>query len=417
MLIILPLLIVTCSKKEDKELNPDLTKNAFYINNNDNEYLLADGFVSNSGGEGLQENYDYNIVLYSSGISFDTSYSFFEGFEGIGDAISMEITTDSWDGPKPGTYSTDNEEGEQRIEDIACYININIETWEASNMYYFSSATMILQKEGDEYEITINASGVEFNEDEVIINDKIQMAAHYKGILPEYYFITEDPSICKFDADTIDFTFGLDYDHPEKYLIPGEQSDLSVANLEMVRSAVGTPDADIGDILQVCHWINQNFTYEDAGGAMAGVNTVDELFENKTFYGCHSLALIISSVLREFGIPAVMIETADVQWGYDFRSGSVEYFAGHVMSEVYLNDKWILLDNNCTYVDEYDYTNPYISMTYSNQGGLFVFAKGVDIWDYSGGDDSFTDEKMLDFSYNIHCYEDLFNTADYEWND
>jgi hypothetical protein len=178
LLIILPLLITTCSKKEDAEFDPDLTKNAFYVNNNYG-YLLADGLVANSGGAGLQESYDYNFILYSSGISHDPGSLFYEGFTGVGDVISIEISTDSWDGPKPGTYSTDNEEGEQKIEDLMCFLNFDSETWEVSNMYYFSSATMNLQIEGDEYEITINATGGEFNEDDEIINDNIQMAAHY----------------------------------------------------------------------------------------------------------------------------------------------------------------------------------------------------------------------------------------------
>lgn len=227
----------------------------------------------------------------------------------------------------------------------------------------------------------------------------------------------ENPNECDINIDSLDFTFDIDYSHPEIYLIPGEQSDLSAENLALVRNAIGIPSTDIDGILKVCHWINQNFTFKNAGGNMAGVNTVNELFEVKTFYGCHSLALIISSVLREFGIPAVMIETADVQWAYDYRSGSIEYFSGHVMSEVYINNKWILLDNNCTYVNEYDYTNPYISVMNSNEKGLFVFAKGVDIWDYRGTDSSFTYEKMIDFSNNIQCYEDLLFTVDYEWND
>ena len=112
---------------------------------------------------------------------------------------------------------------------------------------------------------------------------------------------------------------------------------------------------------------------------MAGNNTVDELFEIKNFYGCHSQALIISSILREFGFPVVMIETASVQWGYDYHAGAIEYFAGHVMSEIYVDNKWILLDNNCTYVEEYDNNNPFIS-SISQQDDYFVFAKGVDIW-------------------------------------
>jgi len=36
--------------------------------------------------------------------------------------------------------------------------------------------------------------------------------------------------------------------------------------------------------LEVCQWINQNCEFEDAGGAMAGKNTVDEFYEIKTFY-------------------------------------------------------------------------------------------------------------------------------------
>lgn len=413
-LIILFLLITACSKDENEEIAPDLTKNAFYIDNI--EYLIADGIVANIGGDGLQETYDYLFVLYSSGISFNANQSFDEGFSGIGNALVIGITTDSWAGPIAGKYSTENTEGELEIENVACFINFNLETIAASKMYSFSSATMDLSIEGGVYEITINGLGEEIGENNEIMKNNVKLTAHYKAILPEYEFIPEDPALCEFDIDTIDFTFGIDYAHPDMYLIPGEESDLSNENLETVRSAIGTPGADIDGILQVCHWINQNFTYSNAGGAMAGVNTVDELFEVRTFYGCHSLALIISSVLREFGFPAVMIETADVQWGYDYRSGSVEYFAGHVMSEVFVNNKWILLDNNCTYVSDYDYSNPFISMMHSNQGGLFVFAKGIDIWEYRNGNDLFTEEELLDFSKHIHCYEDLFNTTDYNWN-
>lgn len=226
----------------------------------------------------------------------------------------------------------------------------------------------------------------------------------------------EDPFKCNFNVDTLDFTFGIDHRNPEKYIVPGAQSDLSSENFEMVRNAIGTPSHTIYGAKVVCQWINQNFTFDNAGGAMAGLNTVDELFEIKAFYGCHSLALIISSVLRGFGIPAVMIETVDVKWGYDYRNGFVDYFRGHVMSEVYINNKWILLDNNGSYVDEYDYANPYITGKDPSLWGFFVFAKGVDIWDYRSGDDSFTDDALLHFSSNIHCYEDLFYTTDYEWN-
>jgi hypothetical protein len=220
---------------------------------------------------------------------------------------------------------------------------------------------------------------------------------------------------CTVDIDTIDFTFGIDYDNPEKYLIPGEQSNLSDENFEKIKNAIGTINSDIQGILKVCNWINQHFTFENAGGNMAGKNTVDELFTAKTFYGCHSLALIISSILRKYGIPAVMIETADIQWAYEYRTGSIEYFAGHVMSEVFLNNQWILLDNNCTYVLEYEHKNPFVPVINPNEKGMFVFAKGTDIWDYRNNNDSYTYDKLIDFSKNLVCYEELFYTVDYTW--
>ena len=223
------------------------------------------------------------------------------------------------------------------------------------------------------------------------------------------------PPPCTFNVDTMDFSFGINYDVPDQYLIPGEESDLKDSYFEEIKNAIGIPNDSIEDILRVCHWVNQNFTFSNAGGAMAGVNTVDELYEIKTFYGCHSLALIISSILREFGFPAVMIETADVQWAYDYNAGKTQNFAGHIMSEIYVNGKWILLDNNCSYVEEYDYLNPYISQLHNPENGYFVFAKGVDIWDYSGRVESFTHEKMVEFSNNVHCYEELFYTVTYSW--
>jgi len=228
----------------------------------------------------------------------------------------------------------------------------------------------------------------------------------------------EDPEIdreCHIDISSIDFTFGIDYSDLDKYLIPGEESDLKDIYLEEIRAAIGTPGDTIEDILKVCHWINQQFVFENAGGAMMGKLTVDELYEIKTFYGCHSLALIISSVLREFGFPALMIETADVQWGYNYHEGKTQNFIGHVMSEVYVEDKWILLDNNGTYIEEYDFTNPFISKMYRSTAGYFVFAKGIDIWDYNGKDDSFTHDKMVFFSDNIYCFEEMFYTVSYSW--
>jgi hypothetical protein len=219
---------------------------------------------------------------------------------------------------------------------------------------------------------------------------------------------------CHIDISTYDFSFGIDYNDPGKYLIPGEQSNLTDAYRDEIRSAIGTPEDSIAYVLEVCHWVSQNFTFENAGGGMIGIPTVDDLYESKTFYGCHSEALLISGILRELGFPAIMIETFDVGWAYDYHAGRTESFAGHVMSEILVEDKWILLDNDGTYVDEYDCNDPFISTRFQSKG-LFAFAKGLDTWDYSGKDETYTHNMLIFFSDNIYCFEEMFDTVDYGW--
>jgi len=220
---------------------------------------------------------------------------------------------------------------------------------------------------------------------------------------------------CQIDISLHDFTFGINYNNPGEYLIPGEQSNLTDYYRKQIRDTLGNPEDSIAYILKVCKWIEQNFTFENAGGGMIGKPTVNELFESKTFYGCHSHALLVSSILREFGFPAVMIETADVQWAYDYHAGRTDSFAGHVMSEILVEGKWILLDNDGSYVEEYDPVDPFISTRFPSRG-LFVIAKGIDTWDYSGKDENFTYDKLIFFSDNIYCYEEMLNTVDYDWN-
>lgn len=219
---------------------------------------------------------------------------------------------------------------------------------------------------------------------------------------------------CYVDISSYDYTFGIDHGDPGKYLIPGEQSDLTDSYREEVLEALGDPEDSIAIVLRLCEWVNQNFSFENAGGGMIGIPTINELFVSKTFYGCHSHALIISGLLREFGFPAVMIETADVQWAYDYHAGRTESFAGHVMSEILVEGKWILLDNDGSYVEDYDYSDPFISTRFPSNG-LFVIAKGIDSWEYSDRDENFTYDKMVFFSDNIYCYDEMLNTVDYIW--
>ena len=224
---------------------------------------------------------------------------------------------------------------------------------------------------------------------------------------------------CELDMERYDFSFGIEYDNPQKYLIPSDQSDVSSEYLEEIRELIGTPEMDLDGIKLVSDWFNKEFTFTSAGGANIGKFTINHHYETKTIYGCHSAALVISSVLRAFGFPTVMIETASILWAKEYFDGTNQGFAGHVMTEVYVNNNWILLDNNGTYIKDYYESNPYINtMTtdfHYNEEGLFVIAKGVDIWDYGVHDHDDTRELMINFSDNLGCFEHLFGSMEYSW--
>ncbi len=221
---------------------------------------------------------------------------------------------------------------------------------------------------------------------------------------------------CNLNMENYDFSFGIEYDKPEKYLIPGEQSDLEETYFEELTTIFGTTEKTISTIMNICNWFNQSFSFSDEGGNMIGKKTVNELYKDKIYYGCHSAALVISSILREFGFPSVMIETASIDWAYDYNDNPNQGFRGHVMTEVYVEDKWILLDNNCQYVEDYNCMNPFIPAAGNNYQGLFVYAKGIDIWDYGVKDASDTHNMMINFADNLGCFEEHFNTVNYFWD-
>ena len=51
-----------------------------------------------------------------------------------------------------------------------------------------------------------------------------------------------------------------------------------------------------------------------------------------------------------------------------------------------------------------------------NIDGIVEVAKGVDVWEYTDRDDSFTHDNLVFFSENIYCFEVLFNSLSYYWN-
>ena len=224
-----------------------------------------------------------------------------------------------------------------------------------------------------------------------------------------------DITKCNLDMETFDFTYGVDYSSPQKYLLPGEQSEIEESLFQEIRDSIGTVPQNLTGVLKVCHWINR--TFKKVNGNDIGNKSIMQLYAVRTIYGSHSAALIISATLRKFGFPTVMIETASIQWAYDFRDGDLGMYDVHVMTEVFVNDNWFLLDNNCTFVSDYNPENPFIPAMNKNlyPQGLFAYAKARDSWGYDVRRESDTKKKITNFANNLLCFENMFGTVNYTW--
>jgi transglutaminase-like putative cysteine protease len=153
-------------------------------------------------------------------------------------------------------------------------------------------------------------------------------------------------------------------------------------------------------------WLKTEFTHYRARGTTIGTATVDQLLLSRELGGCHDFALVFAAVSREFGYPAVMIDTYSISWIEQFQKGEAEGHIGHVFVEVYLDDKWILVDPTNGWYVEYDYdpSNPIIPLKGSIAGsskeiyGFYAELKGLDSWSYGIYNNADLTQKMDEFA-------------------
>lgn len=212
----------------------------------------------------------------------------------------------------------------------------------------------------------------------------------------------------------------IDYNQSEKYLTPGKQSGISDVNFEKIQKSIGKIEKqDMPGIARVFRWYTRYFKSAAGGGRSIGQITADEIIDKKEIDGCHSASLILSSVLRKYGYPAVMIDTASIKWAKDYKNSPGGMFIGHVLSEIYVNGRWILLDTNGKYIDNYDPYNPYIPsdnpVTSPSPLGLFVMRKGIDTWGYGVTYSDKIRDLMIEFAGKLDTIKPYLNNPGYIW--
>lgn len=179
-------------------------------------------------------------------------------------------------------------------------------------------------------------------------------------------------------------TWNVDYDHPEKYLVPGEQSRISSEQtISWLKTKFGQGRGMEG-LRDLYIWTSQDFFHYSAGGRNIGKLTIDQLLDTKNSSGCHDDGLVFSAVARYLGYPTIMVESVGLTYAERFQAGNRSDTVGHVFVEVYLTSKWILVDSTTgEYIEEYQTSNPLIPIKKPPiERGFFAILKGRDTWEY-----------------------------------
>lgn len=171
-----------------------------------------------------------------------------------------------------------------------------------------------------------------------------------------------------------------EYNNPEFFLIDGTQSNLKDQYYDEVKKQINIGSNDLVTIGRIFKWKQDYFSTYAAGGKLIGKVTVNELIEQKTLSGCHDHGLLLVSILRKYKVPAIMVDTAGIQWALDYAGGKRDGVRGHVFIEAYVRDSWVLINSTSgEYVENYDPCNPVIPVTdQAESKGYYALFKGLD---------------------------------------
>jgi len=195
----------------------------------------------------------------------------------------------------------------------------------------------------------------------------------------------------------------IDYDNPEKHLVPGEQTRISSEQtINALRAKLGGGKG-LECLKNLFLWMRQSFSTYSGGGKSIGKVTIDQLLEAKNMSGCHDWGLVFSGVARYLGYPAIMVDAAGIAWAEQFKAGKTASYSGHVFVEIYVTSKWILVDSTTgEFVREYQPSNPVIPITKKQieEKGYYAILKGRDTWDYGVKEPAALFHEMQSFSFS-----------------
>ena len=151
----------------------------------------------------------------------------------------------------------------------------------------------------------------------------------------------------------------------KRWLENGEQSKITKHVNEIISEFKGS---DFEKIMSILNWMNKNLkrcTDQDKVLQIFATRNISEVLKESLSTGCHDDALIFTTFCRAVGIPAKYVVGINK---LDPKN------RGHCVVELYLHDRWILVDQSRGSV----YIEPKRSDFYKMN---FIVGKGLDSWD------------------------------------
>ncbi len=209
-------------------------------------------------------------------------------------------------------------------------------------------------------------------------------------------------------------TYGIDYEHPEKYIISGTQSTITDEEFAQISQQLQIEEINFTALKKIYNWKDSHFKNVNAGGKYVGKQTINDLLKSKELTGCHDHGLVLVSVLRKYNVPAIFVDATGIDWALNYPE-KVQYFSGHVFVELFIYNTWMLFDpTSRLYIQDYDPTNPIIPITNSMENkGYFVMFKGLDPADYGITDIQQLNNEQKQYASKIKNEFDSFLFPDY----
>lgn len=180
-----------------------------------------------------------------------------------------------------------------------------------------------------------------------------------------------------YPKDFVDFSKFQDSPLPrdaEPYLNSGSQT-LLTPRIKAVAAQLSAKTRR-ERLYNAVQYIWTNMRYDRWLNSQMFTRTADQLFQDKVLGGCSDFALAKVTLFRALAIPARLVITANVDWILRYQKDPLFLTTGHVFIEVYLEDRWYLVDSTYRFL-----FSGYDARLKSYPRREYLCVKGIDYWE------------------------------------